>query len=177
MPRGRSSVPTQLPKGFSSWTDLYTKWNDFLHTTPRTVHPSRAKTFAEKHGVPEWLIGTVPYIFRTAQRNDAVGEYAREMIKKIETDRIGVPKANNEIRAFAQQNPMFREQKVQLQALEETRRRLQELATLTDTIRNFSTEIPKEKLEEYFSSISIQVRRIQQLKNRIALAIKEREEE
>lgn len=177
MPRGRSSPPTPLPSDFTSWRHLYDEWEKFRTSEPRTAKPSRAERFAALHNMPDWIVGTVPYIFRAGERQDAVGEYARRIITLIESNKMGVPKANNEIRAFQMQDPMFRGREVQLKALEETTKRLRDLSVLTHSVRNFSPEITTDELEEAFEKLSVQVRKIQQLKNRIARALKEREEE
>lgn len=180
MPRGRSSTPTPLPKGFSSWGDLYKQWEDFLQANTRSVRPSRATRFAENHQMPEWILGTLPYIFRTARRQDAVGEFARQVIDQIDRNQIGVPKANNLIRAFAQQNPMFRTKETQDKAVQAVAMQLDAIAKLADTVRNFNADFSVTELEEVFSSISQPMRRLQQLKNRVALALrdaKQREEE
>jgi hypothetical protein len=177
MPRGRTSTPTPLPEAFSSWSELYSEWERFLKTHKRSVHPSRAEIFAEMHKMPEWILGTLPYIFRTSERRDAAGEYARNMIKLIEDKKIGVPKANNEIRSFVKQNPMFRDKETQQRGLNEAQKSLKSLAELSDSLRNFNPDFTAEELERVFSNISVSMRKIQQLKNRLAITIRERKEE
>lgn len=177
MARGRKSEPTPLPESFRSWRELYEAWEHFLATEPRTQSPSRAVRFAQMHGFPVWVLGTVPYIFRTAEREDEVGEFARNLLKKINENKIGVPKANNEIRAFAQQSPRFRDPKVQRTAMADLLRQLRAMGILADAIRNFNTEISLEELEQFASSILQEARKVTSLRNRIAKTIEERKEE
>lgn len=176
MSKGRNAAPTPLPKAFSSWKELYDAWENFRKDHKRSAKPSRSALFAETYGVPEWIIGTIPYVFRQAKRDDEIGEYARRSIELVEQGKLGLPKANNEIRAFAQQNPMFRDADVQRKALIETLKRLRDLTPLTNSIRNLSVELTVEELEEMFQKIGLELRKVQQLKNRISLALRERKE-
>lgn len=177
MARGKRSEPTPLPEAFRSWRELYDAWEQFRTTEPRTVQPSRAVRFAQMHGFPEWILGTVPYIFRTAERDDEVGEFARKLLVRIEQNKIGIPKANNEIRAFTQQSPRFRDPKVQRTAMADLLRQLRAMGILANAIRNFSSEITTEELKQFASSILLQTRELTSLRNRIAKTIEEREEE
>lgn len=176
MGKGRNAAPTPLPKAFSSWKELYDEWENFRETEPRTNHPSRAERFSAKYEMPAWIVGTIPYVFKSAQRADEVGEYARKLIELVEDGTLGLPKANNEIRAFAQQNPMFRDADVQRKALAETLKRLRDLTPLTNSIRNLSDDLTAEELEEMFKNMGLELRKVHQLKNRISLALKERKE-
>lgn len=177
MARGKRSEPTPLPEAFRSWRELYDAWEQFRTTEPRTVQPSRAVRFAQMHGFPAWILGTVPYIFRTAERDDEVGEFARKTLARVNQNKIGIPKANNDIRAFAQQSPRFRDPKVQRTAMADLLRQLRAMGVLADAVRNFNTEVTTEELEAFASNVLYEMRKVTSLRNRIAKTIEERKEE
>jgi hypothetical protein len=165
--RGRNSPPTPLPPAFKSWEELYEKWETFRTTEPRSYRPSRADRFCEKYNIPLWLIGTLPFIFRSAQREDEVGDYAKAIIEKVRSGEIGVPNANNLIRKFAQQSPRFRTREAQVNGLDTLVNRLRDDASLAQNIRNINNEVTDEEIEQYLVHMSKHLRALAQLKSRL----------
>lgn len=177
MARGRPSLPTPLPEAFESWKDFYLKWEEFRTSNTRSARPSRAERFSQKYNVAVWLIGTITYIFRSAERDDEVGEYAREIVAKVESGEMGAPKANNLIRAFVSQNPRLRTYKGQVEALNTLLARLHDDAMLARNIHNINPAMTKAELDAYIANISKQTRALAQLKTRLVEASQAREKE
>jgi hypothetical protein len=148
----------------------------FRDSEERSASPSRARKFADLHDMPEWLIVTVTYIFRTAERSDEIGEYARSIVKQIEAGKIGAPKGNNLIREFAAQNPRFRSLHVQRQAMQTLLERLRDDAELAKNVRNLNEGLTDEEIAAFVKNIAKHMRDIAQMKGRFMELQKRRKE-
>jgi hypothetical protein len=122
------------------------------------------------------MIATVTFIFRAADRDDSIGEYARGIVEQIEARTMGAPKGNNLIREFIAQNPRFRTLHGQRQAMKTLSERLRDDAELAKNIRNLHEGLTDEEIAEYLANISRYSRQIGKMKGRFVELQRSRKE-